>query len=191
MDGHINLLQPELWDVGGKVSTKKGLLPVFIVVIGLIFVGLYFVDQKKGAGLSAEVETIRQQRDQLLRQVEAISSVATSAFKGGALPIAAVRIDAILKERIPWSQILREFSFVIPQGIWITEMKNAAGEGVRILGFSKSHKKVTEMMSTMETSRFFEEVTLEFSRRNPAQGRFDFSIHSGIKRDHSQGLEDG
>lgn len=191
MDGHINLLQPDRLEVGKKVSTQKGLLFVFIVLIVLISGGLYSQDQKKGAKLFAEVETIRKQRDELLRQVEAISSVAPSTVEGASSPLDSVSIDAILKERTPWSHILREFSFIVPKGIWITEMKNVAGEGLRIIGFSKSHKKVTEMMASMETSRFFEDVSLEFSRQNTGQDRFDFSIHSGIRRGLSQDLGDG
>ncbi|MFQ5580854.1 MAG: PilN domain-containing protein [Nitrospiria bacterium] len=191
MDGHINLLQPEFLEVGGEVSAKKGFLSLIIVVMVLVLFGYYFQDQKRGEELRAEVETLRRERDQLLRRVEAVSPMGKPEVTRVSPRLDPVRINRILKERVSWSRILKEFSFIIPKGIWITEMKNTDGEGVRISGFSQSHNKVTEMISSMETSRFFKDVNLEFSRRNGRQDRFDFSIHSGIRGDHSQGLEDG
>lgn len=193
MDGHINLLQPDLLEVKvrGRVSAKKGLLFIFILVMVVVLVGFYFQDQKRAAVLLAEVETIRQQRDQLRRQIEAVSAVSQSTVRASSPRSDSVGTDLILKERISWSHILREVSLIIPKGVWVTELENAAGEGVRIAGFAQSHKKVTEMMSSMETSRYFQDVLLEFSRRNPGQGRFDFSIHSGVRREPFQGVEDG
>ncbi len=193
MDRHINLLQPDLLEnqSGVGVFAKKGLFPAAITVIVLVFVGFYIQDQKRGAQLFTEVESIRRQRDELLHQIEKVPAVTKSVVKGVSSRLDPVRIDMILEERIPWSHILREFSLVIPKGTWITELENASGEGVRILGFAPSHKKVTEMMSFMETSRFFQDVTLEFSKQNLREGRFDFAIHSGVSREHSQSLEDG
>jgi hypothetical protein len=50
-------------------------------------------------------------------------------------------------------------------------------------GFAASHQKVTELVASLESSRYFQDVLLEFSRQNPDEKRVDFSIHSRLRKE--------
>ncbi|MFQ5781274.1 MAG: PilN domain-containing protein [Nitrospiria bacterium] len=180
MDNHINLLQRDLLEekFGRETANSNLFLLILLLAVVSVVVGAYIQDGKRAAALRNEVETIRRQRDQLLRQMEAISTASK-------LPPERTdgRSDFILEERITWSHILREVSLVVPKETWIRELEDAAGEGVRILGFARSHQKVTDLMASLESSDYFQDVLLEFSRRNPSRGKIDFSIHTRIKRE--------
>ncbi|MFQ5779955.1 MAG: PilN domain-containing protein [Nitrospiria bacterium] len=180
MDNHINLLQRDLLEekAGRETASRNLFLPILLLIIVSMVVGAYIQDGKQEAALRNVVETVRRQRDQLRRQIEAVSTASKSpAEKPDG------RSGFILEERVVWSHILREVSLVVPKETWITELENAAGEGVRILGFARSHQKVTDLMASLESSDYFQDVLLEFSRRNPSRGKIDFSIHTRIRRE--------
>lgn len=185
MKEHINLFQPDILEgkVAGGVSTQKLLLPVSLLLIVFLFAGFHIQDGKKQIMLQKEVEHMLQQRDQLRRQMEALMSGSLSASDGRNLQTNTILDDPELKERIAWSRLLQEISLVVPEGIWITALENAAGQTVQFSGFASSHQKVTDLIASLESSRSFQDVLLEFSRQNPGEKRVDFSVHTRLRKE--------
>lgn len=184
MKEHINLLQLDILDGGvmkGGASIQRLLLPVSLFLLIFLLAGFHIQDERKQIMLQKEVEHILKQRDQLLLQMETL--MAGSAAEGGNLQANGILDDLDLKERILWSRLLQEVSLVVPEGIWMTEFQNASSQMVQFGGFAASHQKVTELVASLESSRYFQDVLLEFSRQNPDEKRVDFSIHSRLRKE--------
>lgn len=190
MKEHINLFQPDILEerVRAGVSTQKVLFPLSLCLLIFLVAGFYIQDGKKQIILQKEVEHILQQRDHLRRQMETLmtgSSAGTSQSSG-------ILDDPGLKERIVWSRLLQQVSLVVPEGVWITEFQSAATRTVQFSGFASSHQKVTELIGSLEASRYFQDVLLEFSRQSLGEKRVDFSIHTRLRKEaFEQGPEKG
>ena len=182
MKEHINLFQPEILEgkVRGGTSTQKLLLPLSLLLLIFLFAGFHIQDGKKQIVLQKEVENILQQRDQLRGQMARLMGSALPTTKGVDLGLLA---DPDLKPRIVWSRLLQEVSLVVPEGIWMTGFENGTGETVQFSGFASSHQKVTDLIASLESSRYFQDVLLEFSRQNPNEKRVDFSIRTRLKKE--------
>lgn len=185
MKEHINLFQPDILEgkVAGDISTQKLLFPLSLLLLIFLFAGFHIQDGKKQIMLQKEVEHMLHQRDQLRRQMEALMSGSISAAEGKSLQANTIFDDPELKERVAWSRLLQEISLVVPEGIWITALENATGQTVQFSGFASSHQKVTDLIASLESSRSFQDVLLEFSRQNPSEKRVDFSIHTRLRKE--------
>ena len=179
---HINLLQLDILDekAPGGTSTQKFLLPVSLLLLIFLFAGFHIQDGKKQIMLQKEVEHILQQRDQLRLQMETLMTGSTAQ---GVLKVMGVLDEPELKEKIIWSRLLQEVSLVVPEGIWMTGFENGTGQAIQFSGFASSHQNVTHLIASLEASRYFQDVLLEFSRQNPTEKRVDFSIHTRLRKE--------
>lgn len=178
MKEHINLFQPDLLEGAAKARTprKRQWAVASVGIFLILFILFYIQEEKKQILLKREVDAILQQRQQLEQQMAALAP--------GTLPRgerSSLTEEMILKERIAWSRVLVEVSRVVPEGVWITGFENNAGEGVRFDGFAVSYQKVTDLMASLETSRMFQDVLLDFSRQN-TERKVDFSINTRLKK---------
>jgi Tfp pilus assembly protein PilN len=185
MKEHINLFQPDILDgkVGGRPSIQKVLLPVLLLLLIFLFAGFHIQDGKKQIMLQKEVENILQQRDQLRQQMDRLVGSSSSIPEKGNLQGVGILNDPALKEKVVWSRLLQEVSLVVPEGIWMTQFENPTGQTVQFSGFASSHQKVTDFIASLEASRYFQDVLLEFSRQNPAEKRVDFSVHAHLRKE--------
>ncbi|WP_168062676.1 PilN domain-containing protein [Candidatus Manganitrophus noduliformans] len=177
MKEHINLFQPDLLEGAAQARTprKKQWAVASAGIFLVLFILFYIQEEKKQILLKREVDAILQQRQQLEQQMAALAPGTLSRGEG------ALTEEAILKERIAWSRVLVEVSRVVPEGVWITGFENNAGEGVRFDGFAVSYQKVTDLLSSLEASRMFQDVLLDFSRQN-TERKVDFSINTRLKK---------
>jgi Tfp pilus assembly protein PilN len=189
MKEHINLFQPDILEgrVRGEVSAQKLLFPVSLFLLIFLFAGFHIQDGKKQIMLQKEVENIIQQRDQLRQQIESLTGVPVSE----GLQSVGILDDPELREKIVWSRLLQQVSLVVPEGVWITQFENATGQTVQFSGFGSSHQKVTELIASLEASRYFQDVLLEFSRQNAGEKKVDFSIHTRLRKEAFERPERG
>lgn len=187
MKEHINLFQPEVLEGRAQVSSsrRRRWIGTSISFLILLLVAFYIDEEKKQISLKREVDAILQRRQELQQQIATLTSVNEGVGgKSG--------LESLLKESVVWSLILAEVSRIVPEGIWITQFENNAAEGVRFDGFTLSYQKVTDLISSLETSPLFQDVLLDFSRQNPSERRIDFSVHAKLKKTiHERRLEKG
>jgi len=179
MKKHINLFQPDLLDgaAKGRAPRKNQWIGASLGLFFVLLVLFYVQDEKKQILLKREVDAILQQREQLQQQMAALAATTLPGETGQRF----LTEEALLKERVVWSRVLVEVSRVVPEGVWMTGFENSAEQGVRFDGFATSYQKVTDLMSSLETSPLFQDVLLDFSRQNPEK-KVDFSIHARLKK---------
>lgn len=164
---YINLLPAREDSKAGRPISKILLL---IMVFTLAWAGIlgwqsYSIGElKKQTGAIAAK---RQQFDQeaaALRQALGITDSGTDTF--------AV-INTVLKERVPWSSVFKEFSNIVPQGLWFDLLEGSAGDRreIRIKGGAFNYRSITEFMVAMEKSGFFQNPQLSYAQKVMVQGR--------------------
>lgn len=188
---HINLFQPELFEGRPRKrgSIQKRLFPFLAGILLFLFAGFYIQEGKKEILLRKEIEQIQRQRDQLRQQMETLAAASSPLDRMKTLgdPMSA---DPGLTERVPWSRLLQEVSWVVPEEVWITELEKEMEQGIRFSGFALSSQKVTHLMASLEKSSYFQDVLLEYTRQSPGDRKVDFSIHARLKREAFKDTEE-
>lgn len=92
-------------------------------------------------------------------------------------------IRSVLGKKTYWSEVFREFSHLIPEGLWLTGFTSVYVEGARRLvlkGEATSANKVAGFLLSVEQSPLFGKATLIFSEVaenvRPHLYRFQFEV---------------
>lgn len=99
------------------------------------------------------------------------------------------RVRSFQDERFYFSDVLRELSFIAPDGLWLTELKSGkeATESIHsfvMTGRARYNHAVAGLILALERSRFFKNIFLNFSRESAGAGESlqEFEITADLKR---------
>jgi len=99
----------------------------------------------------------------------------------------AALINSLLQERVLWSEVFKQFSFIVPKGLWFDNLEgNTDGRAeIKIKGGAFNYLSVAEFMLSMEKSAFFEKPQLVYAQKAVVQGQdvIGFEILCIIKRE--------
>jgi Tfp pilus assembly protein PilN len=105
-------------------------------------------------------------------------------------------LEAALATRVSWDRVLRRFSLVIPDDVWLTALSATGSTGVptetgapttqtvfQIQGYTYSHQAVARLLARLAVVPDLENVQLQRSALAPLEGRqvVEFSIAAGIR----------
>jgi Tfp pilus assembly protein PilN len=81
-------------------------------------------------------------------------------------------ITSLMSERVLWSRVFREFSRIVPQGLWFDSVEGTAAERaeIKIRGAAFSYLTISEFLRSMETTGFFRSPQLMFAQKAVHQG---------------------
>ncbi|MBI3607713.1 MAG: PilN domain-containing protein [Nitrospirae bacterium] len=183
MKNTINLLDDLLRD--GRPQPGKWFL-FAAAGVGILAPFLVWGLQVWAAGrLDPQIVQMRSTRDHLTQEV---------AQRRQVLQESDARQARLTEERIqtagiPWSEVLRELSLVVPDGVWLTQFEEIAPQenttdiAVRIQGVAASQGGVAELLVRLETAHHLAQPQLVYSQRNSGvSGRLNFEVHCIIVR---------
>ncbi|MBI3755467.1 MAG: PilN domain-containing protein, partial [Deltaproteobacteria bacterium] len=147
------------------------------------------------------IEQAKRQRDELIAQSarykEVIERINLAQKKEEDIKKRLAVIDSLLQGRIYWSEILRNITHLIPDGIWFASMstydlvkgagnvqaEQAGGKSVKFNGTALSNSRIAEFVFALENSQFFGNVLLAYSQKREFHGRdlYDFEITADLK----------
>jgi Tfp pilus assembly protein PilN len=135
--------------------------------------------QEKQAVLSAQKQGLYRQLLALQKDLGISSAAGTNLDK-------VSLIKALLGERVLWSEVFRQFSRIVPQGLWFDSLEgNTSGRAaIKIRGGAFNYTTVSEFLRGMDQSGYFETPQLIFAQKAVVQGRevVAFEVISGVKR---------
>ena len=108
------------------------------------------------------------------------------------IPVAlkAALVNRLLGDRVLWSEVFKQFSLLVPKGLWFDSLEgSSAGKAeIRLRGGSFNYVSVAEFMLAMEKSGYFEKPQLMFAQKSMVQGQevVGFEIVSGIRKTGAQ-----
>lgn len=104
----------------------------------------------------------------------------------GMSPEKAWLIQNILSERILWSEVFKQFSLIVPRGMWFDSLEGSSvGKAeIKIRGGAFNYAMIAEFLLALEKSPYFEKPQLMFAQKAVVQGKetVGFEIICGVKR---------
>ena len=180
---YINLLPREEKKPRGGLGAG---LAVFLLFI-LAWLGVYGWQAYLALELRKQEASLAAKRDALLRESEALTLEAVGAQAAGTDQQQAALINSLLQERVLWSEVFKQFSFIVPKGLWFDNLEgNTDGRAeIKIKGGAFNYLSVAEFMLSMEKSAFFEKPQLVYAQKAVVQGQdvIGFEILCIIKRE--------
>jgi Tfp pilus assembly protein PilN len=179
---HLNFI-PKEWRP--RLEVPHELLPASLVVIALLYavmgpVRISFLtkaNRKELIGLQATQDELAQK----LKSVTDENKIATqnsTSFKA---------IEKVLGRKKHWSEVFKEMSMLIPDGVWLTNFTHQGVKGgaktpeqLLVKGEATSQMGMVRFLSILEKSHYFSGARLVFSERvkdiKPAKFKFEFTI---------------
>lgn len=98
------------------------------------------------------------------------------------------RVRSFQQERTYFSDVLRELTFIVPEGLWLTEVKSSQESGGPVRGLvlsgrARYNHAVAGLVLALERSRFFQNIFLNFSKEVQTEGEplQEFEITTELK----------
>jgi Tfp pilus assembly protein PilN len=200
MKAHVNLLTADLFG-GDRFPFQKVALPgAFLFLVLAILIGTA-VEFTRSKSLKQEIRTLNERRATITQSLGHLKSESDEILRQAMTASEGNKtredlLKQLERERIPWSNLMREVSFLVPDSVWLTRMEGVedpnlqkpsekvqAIKEVKFVGFASSHMAVTQWMSALEGSRYFERVTLIFAKKDSGEGqsRWTFEIQAVLK----------
>jgi Tfp pilus assembly protein PilN len=171
-----------------KTSTSPAFLKVVVALVAVVVLaglaGAFMLMDGRAKEKQSAVDDVRAQLAELTAQAASDQepSVAELTVEGQARTAA---LSEALAARVAWDRILREFSLVIPEGVWLSTLSSsspsaaAAAAGAppttptgeasfSIEGRATSQSEVARLLTRLEVIPEFSSVTLQSSARNVA-----------------------
>lgn len=178
---YINLLPRE----EKKASLAMGQGGPLVVLFLLVWIGLFGWQVKRQWEADRRLATVQGQRQELQQQASAMLKEIGLAT-GGSSPERAALIKSLVDDRVLWSEVFKQFSQIVPKGLWFDGLEgNTTGKvEIRIKGGAFTYLAVAEFMSAMDRSGYFANPHLSYAQKSVVQGQeiVSFEIVSGIKK---------
>lgn len=186
MKEHINLASRRVLFEEKPFPFTQFAVPMAIGAAGALLVLASLGYAWRVTVLKKEVREITVQRDKtqqelarLNGEIGNLSQQTELSRESAASQVEAVR--ELMKNRIPWSDVVREVSVLVPEGVWLTRMesldsqpdgvlKSAVGKTIRFIGVAQSQAAVNQFISSLESSPRYGTVSLVFSQKGGGEG---------------------
>lgn len=195
MKTHVNLISAGLFGEEPFPFQKAAVPLAFLALTVAILAGtgwewfrMHFVER--------QIRDLQNRHAQTARALTAVRAETEMIFVEQSTAAAAARarselIQKLNRDRIDWATLVQEISFVVPGNVWIQRIEGMReGKGnvvpgpdlkvrdIRIEGFARSYPDITFLMSELEQSRYFRNVSLIYAERKStsAQRRINFEL---------------
>ncbi len=166
----INLLPREEKERPGRGA------PWLMVALPVLFIlgwaGVFGWQTSEALGLKKQEGSLVAKKETLLREMETLTREVGAAATEGDQQKAAL-INSLLQERVLWSEVFKQFSLIVPKGLWFDNVEGGTtGKAeIRIKGGAFNYLSVAEMMLAMEKSAYFEKPQLLYAQKAVVQGQ--------------------
>src|SRR5574337_1069310 len=178
---YINLLPQK--EKGPSLITSKGQIAAALFL--LAWLGLFGWQAKQQWDLKNRLAILAAQKKALQQQAD-MARKELGITAAGADPTNNALVQSLLEERVLWSEVFRQFSQIVPKGLWFDSLEgNTAGKAeIKIKGNAFNYLSIAEFMLAMEKSGYFNNPQLFYAQKSAVQGQevVGFEIVSGIKK---------
>ena len=178
---YINLLPRE----EKKPSLVLGRGGLLAILFTLVWLGLFgwqvnrqWESDRRLAILVGQRQALQQQANVMLKEL-GITTAGSSQER-------AALIQSLVDDRVLWSEVFKQFSQIVPRGLWFDGLEgNTTGKvEIKIRGGAFAYGAVAEFMSAMDKSGYFANPHLSYAQKAVVQGQevVSFEIISGITK---------
>ena len=146
-----------------------GGLLVLLLLAGAVYV--YFNQNRQAASFEERIDVARQDSTRYSRAISKIREIEASQ---SAISARIQAIQTVDQGRFRWPHILQEVSFSLPENAWLTSVTRSdelqEADRIEITGVTFSNLTLTQFMTSLEGSPYFEQVSLIGSNRSQVDG---------------------
>ena len=146
-----------------------GGLLVLLLLAGVVYV--YFNQNRQTAALEERIDVARQDSTRYSRAISKIREIEASQ---SAISARLQAIQTVDQGRFRWPHILQEVSRSLPDNAWLTSVTRSddlpQADRIEITGVTFSNLILTQFMTSLEGSPYFEQVSLIGSNRSQVDG---------------------
>ncbi len=179
---YINLLPRE--EKGPSRISWTGIFLMALFILG--WCGAYGWQFYTAWTLQNQHDTLAARKQALMREAESIAGELGIVAPSGTGEGKAALIHSLLEERVLWSEVFKQFSFIVPKGLWFDNLEGSTGgkAEIKIKGGAFNYLSVAEFMLAMERSVYFEKPQLSYAQKAVVQGQdvIGFEITCGIRK---------
>lgn len=186
MRDHINLLIGEA-EKGEGLDYKRTAIIIILFAPMIILLVAYGFEKREGLLLKKELVDLTAKRDALRIEVTKLTGeINADAGRKETIRLEEEKrldlIKKLVKERIIWSEILRDLSLTIPEDVWLTDLESRDSrrsdrKEIRMVGFAKSHLDITRFITLLEGSSYLTDISLVYAQRGEElAGKVNFEI---------------
>jgi Tfp pilus assembly protein PilN len=168
-----------------QTSTSPAFLKVVVALVAVVVLaglaGAFMLMDGRAKEKQSAVDDVRAQLAEITAQAASDQepSVAELTVEGQARTAA---LSEALAARVAWDRILREFSLVIPEGVWLSKLSSSSPSAAAVAGAAPttptgeatfsiegratSQSEVARLLSRLEVIPEFSSVTLQSSSRS-------------------------
>jgi Tfp pilus assembly protein PilN len=184
----FDLMPKEAAGEKGKSAASPQLVKVGVALLAIVVLaglaGAYMMMDASAKEKQSQADDLRAQLAELTAQA-APDTGQSAATLAGESQARTVALSEALSARVAWDRILREFSLVLPEDVWLTTLSSTSGtatttpgadpssvgEGTfTINGFAKSQADVALLLSRLSVVPEFSNVQLTSSSRGGSTG---------------------
>jgi Tfp pilus assembly protein PilN len=166
-----------------KTAASPAFLKVVLALVAILVLaglaGAYMLMGARAQDRQATADDLRAQLAELTAQAAPDADEGEATIAGESQVRTAALSDA-LSARVAWDRILREFSLVLPESVWLTSLSSTSGTATTtpgavpttvgdgtftINGFATSQADVALLLSRLEVIPEFSSVQLQSSAR--------------------------
>ena len=191
MKRHINLLIGEGKDREGP--DYKGLAIILAAIFPLIILLLAYGFEKREAGkLRKELTGLTARRDSINAEIARLTgeiNLASSRHEKSRMEEEERLglVKKLVKERVLWSELIRELSLIVPEEVWLTDLesrdsKRPDRKEIRMVGLAKSHQDIPKFITLLEGSGYFSDISLIYAQKgDDPTGKVNFEVKGLIE----------
>lgn len=170
------------------ISAERLPLVVAVVVAFLVIAslgGMFMLESSKVSTAKSDLAVARAQFAATPAPATDSNAMPTPAAVAAAQQPLFASVSTALSQRIAWDRVLREFSLVLPNDVWVTSLNlndpgaGTSTNGLLLQGSTYSYEGVARLLSRLSLVPDLTGVTLTSSSR--AENLVTFSISAGIK----------
>lgn len=166
---------------------QAGSLAVLLFI--LAWLTAFGLQAKRTLELRAELGSLTAQKQVLQQELASHQKELGPASVFGATAEQSALIRDLLVERVLWSEVFKQFSLIVPSGVWFDSLEgNASGRTeIKIMGGAINYPTMGQFMTAMEKSGYFINPQLRYARKTAVKGRdvVSFQITCETKRGES------
>jgi len=179
---YINLLPRE----GKKAVPILNKVSIVICLFVLTWLTLFGWQAYKLLDSRARLHALSIKRDGYRQQLVSIYKELGITLPAGMSPERAWIVQNILRDRILWSEVFKQFSLVVPRGMWFDSLEGNSSDKaqIKIRGGAMNYTMIAEFMLALDRSPYFEKPQLIFAQKTVVQGQdtISFEIVCGVKK---------
>ena len=165
----INLLPVREKGPFPRVRTALLLAMPFV----LLWVAAFGLQVKRAWDLRSEQASLVMKQEELARELAGLQKELGPAAALGFTRQKDLLIRDLLNERVLWSEVFKQFSRIVPRGIWFDSLEGSSPgrTEVKIKGGAFNYQILAQFMHALDKSAFFMNPQLRYAQKTVVRGR--------------------